>query len=73
MKINIPREHQRDATKFLRIKQIIDRYSISASSVWAMVKSGKFPKPVKLSENCTGWIEGETEKWAQDRISDSRK
>jgi len=73
MNINSSRQDQRAATKFLRLKQIIERYNISASSIWAMVKSGKFPKPIKLSENCTGWIEGETEEWAQSRISNSRK
>ena len=28
---------------------------ISRSSWWAGVKSGRYPKPVKLSERCTCW------------------
>jgi len=66
------RDHQRAATKFLRIKQITERYRISKSNIWSLVKAGKFPKPIKLSENCSGWIEEEAEAWAQSRISDSR-
>jgi predicted DNA-binding transcriptional regulator AlpA len=67
------RDHQREATKFLRLKQITQRYQVSGSSVWNWVKAGTFPTPIKFSDNCTGWIEAETEAWAQDRISDSRK
>ena len=60
-------------TSFSRIKQLTERYKISASSIWAGVKAGTFPKPVKLSPNCTAWIDADTEEWAQDRISDSRQ
>jgi len=28
---------------------------ISKSSWWAGVKSGKYPKPIKLSDRCTCW------------------
>ncbi|HUJ18938.1 MAG TPA: AlpA family phage regulatory protein [Nitrospirota bacterium] len=28
---------------------------VSKSSWWAGVKSGKYPKPVKLSARCTCW------------------
>jgi hypothetical protein len=47
----------------LRLSQILgDRRKgippiipISKSSWWAGVKSGKYPKPVKLSARCTCW------------------
>ena len=51
--------------RVLRLKQIIgDRNSspalepiipISASSWWAGVAEGRFPKPVKLGPNTTAW------------------
>lgn len=28
---------------------------VSKSTWWAGVKSGRYPKPVKLSERCTAW------------------
>lgn len=50
---------------YIRLKQIIGDpkakppitgvYPVSASTWWAGVKSGRFPKPVKLSANCTAW------------------
>ena len=50
-------------TGYLRLKQIVGDpkndipaiIPISKSSWWAGVKSGKFPKPIKLSERCTAW------------------
>ncbi len=41
---------------FLRLKQIIPEIiPISKSSWWSGVKSGRYPKPVKLSARITVW------------------
>jgi hypothetical protein len=48
---------------FLRVVQIVgDKENgippiipVSKSTWWAGVKSGRYPKPVKLSERCTAW------------------
>ena len=52
-------------SRYLRLKQIIVNRSgapplepiipISASSWWAGVAEGRFPKPVKLGPNTTAW------------------
>ena len=52
-------------SRYLRLKQIIgDRslpnpieplFPISASSWWAGVAGGKFPRPVKLGPHTTAW------------------
>lgn len=42
-------------TGFLRLPQVLAIFPISRSAFWAGVKSGKYPKPVKLSERCTAW------------------
>lgn len=35
-----------------------------------MIAAGTFPKPVKLSERKTGYVEAEIEAWLKDRIAD---
>jgi prophage regulatory protein len=43
---------------FLRLRQIIAPHGpipISRSSWWAGVRSGRFPKPVKLGPRITAW------------------
>jgi predicted DNA-binding transcriptional regulator AlpA len=40
---------------FVRLKQILAVIPIGKTCWWEGVKSGRFPKPVKLSERCTAW------------------
>ena len=54
-------------TGFLRLAAIVGKpetetsravppiYPVSASTWWAGVKSGRYPKPVKLGERVTAW------------------
>jgi len=59
-------------TQFLRLNHLKERLGVSGSSIWAWVKAGKFPKPIKLSENCTAWNAADVEAWSQSRISASQ-
>lgn len=43
------------ATGFVRLPQILAVVPISRSSWWAGVKSGRYPKPIKLSPRITCW------------------
>lgn len=40
---------------YLRLPRVLELFPVSPSHFWAGVKSGKYPKPVKLSERCTAW------------------
>lgn len=40
---------------FIRLREVLMVIPICKSSWWAGVKSGRFPKPVKLSPRCVGW------------------
>ncbi len=42
-------------TGFLRLNEVLKLIPVSRSTWWAGVKDGRFPKPVKLSENITAW------------------
>ena len=42
-------------TGFLRLHQILSVIPIGKTCWWEGVKSGRFPKPVKLSRRCTAW------------------
>jgi predicted DNA-binding transcriptional regulator AlpA len=58
--------------QFYRLSHLKVRLNVSGSSIWAWVKQGKFPKPVKLSENTTAWQASDIEAWAKSRIEASR-
>ena len=42
-------------TGFLRLPQVLSVIPLGKTSWWEGVKSGRFPKPVKLSARCTAW------------------
>jgi len=51
--------------KILKLKQVTEKAAISRSSLYAKVKQGKFPAPVKLGERASGWIEDEIDEWIE--------
>jgi len=40
---------------FLRLPQVLEIFPVSKSAWWAGVKSGKYPKSVKLGCRTTAW------------------
>ena len=51
----IPELKNLPETGLLRVNQILRFIPISRSSWWAGVKSGRYPKPFKLSPRTTVW------------------
>lgn len=42
-------------TGFLRLSQVLTVIPLGPTCWWEGVKSGRFPKPIKLSVRCTAW------------------
>ena len=49
MQVTIPE------TGFVRLTQVLEVIPIGNTCWWEGVKSGRYPKPVKLSMRCTAW------------------
>jgi len=66
--------------RLVRVKDIIgDRKAnipaivpVSRSHWWQMVKDGKAPAPLKLSEKCTVWRLAELEEWLINTQTDKK-
>ena len=55
---NLPEQNIFPDTGFVRLKSIlapIGPIPVSKSTWWAGIKSGRFPKPVKLGPRITAW------------------
>lgn len=63
---------ERDMSRILRAKEVAERVSISTSQVYRLAREGKFPEPVKITENRSGWLETEVDQWIEDCIRRSR-
>ena len=42
-------------TGFIRLSKILEIIPVGRTTWWAGVKSGRFPKPVKLGQRITAW------------------
>lgn len=47
--------HDISKTGFMKLPVILAIFPVSKSTWWAGVKSGRFPKSVKLGANTTAW------------------
>ncbi|NTV69876.1 MAG: AlpA family phage regulatory protein [Azonexaceae bacterium] len=43
------------AEGYARLPQVLAAYPVSKSTWWAGVKTGRYPKPVKLGPRTTAW------------------
>jgi prophage regulatory protein len=47
--------HDIPETGFLRLPQVLEVIPVGKTCWWEGVKSGRYPKSVKLSPRCTAW------------------
>jgi prophage regulatory protein len=57
------------ATRFLRLKQVVEKTGLSRSTVYLYLNQGRFPKPVHVSERLVAWVESEVDAWMKERIA----
>jgi prophage regulatory protein len=55
------------ALVFLSKAQVLKKIPITAPTLWAWVRAGKFPRPRAISDNKTVWVEAEVDAWMQSR------
>lgn len=58
--------------RFLRLPEVLALCGKSRSSIYAAIKRGEFPAPVKLSSRSSAWIKSEIAAWAEERVKASR-
>ena len=44
---------------FLRLPQVLEIIPVSKSTWWNGIREGRFPKPVKLSERTSAWLQAD--------------
>jgi prophage regulatory protein len=53
---------------YIRLREVCARVSLRPSTLYALIKLGRFPQQVKLSERTSVWIESEVEAFMNARI-----
>ena len=55
-------------SRILKVKQVAAEINVSVPQVYKLVSIGRFPKPIKLGERCSGWLTTEIDAWIQSRV-----
>jgi prophage regulatory protein len=53
----------------LKLKDVLAITGLSRSYVYALAQQDIFPKPVKLTERSSAWVESEIQEWVESRIA----
>jgi prophage regulatory protein len=61
------RAAQSRCDRILRDEEVRNRTGLSRTTRWRLVRAGKFPKPVRLTEHAIGWRESAIEEWLASR------
>ena len=67
----VPARHsqqRRDVLRVMRLKEVIDSTGLARSTIYKLIGSSAFPRPVPLTGRCVGWIDSEVVAWIQSRI-----
>jgi prophage regulatory protein len=62
-----------EQTVILRLPEVRKRIGLGRSSIYQLVRQGRFPRPVHLSSRTVGWIESEVEQWIAERAAKRSK
>lgn len=56
----------------LRIPDVEHQVGLKKSTIYALIKKGEFPTPIRLGNRASGWLLSEINQWKQRRIAESR-
>lgn len=57
-----------DECRLIRLPQVLERVGLSRSAIYAMIKAGEFPKPIKLTARAAAWVEADVSARIRRRI-----
>lgn len=61
------------SAEYLREPDLCAEIAVSRATMWRWVKSGRLPKPIKLSPGVTVWRRAEVEAWIASNADGSRR
>jgi prophage regulatory protein len=50
-----------------------DRVGLGRSSIYALVASGHFPRPISLGGRAMAWLESDINAWIQTKVDAARE
>ena len=54
-------------TRVIKLAQVIEITSLSSATIYRLIKTGQFPKQLKLAQRSSGWLEEEINNWLDSK------
>ena len=67
--MNILDEQTAQNLRLIRRKEVQAKTGFGASSIYAEMAKGNFPKAIQISERRVAWLESEIDLWISERIA----
>ena len=67
--MTLSKSQQTENQRLIRRKEVQAKTGLGASSIYALMDHGKFPKAINISERRVAWIESEIDQWIYERIA----
>jgi len=67
--MNLTLEQQKQNIRLIRRKEVQSKTGLGASSIYAMMHRGEFPKAISISERRVAWIESDVDQWIAERVA----
>ncbi|EAS1759766.1 AlpA family transcriptional regulator [Salmonella enterica] len=55
--------------RLLRLSQVLDKTGLKRSQVYTYMKTGDFPKSIKIGPSSVAWLESEIEEWINQKLN----
>ena len=65
MTTNVP-----TSRRILRLPRVLDKTGLGRDSIYRLAREGRFPKPIKLSTQASGWFEDEVDAFLATRAAE---
>lgn len=59
--------------RIIRINQVKERTGLSRSTLYSLIKEGKFASPIPIGSRAVGWLESDISDFIEARVNASRK
>ncbi|HYC42360.1 MAG TPA: AlpA family transcriptional regulator [Noviherbaspirillum sp.] len=56
----------------IRLPQVKERTGLSRTTLYSLIKEGKFARPISIGARAVGWLSSDIDAWIEARVKASR-
>jgi prophage regulatory protein len=68
------KENQEEAMsmRFIRFKELRQRIPLGRTTIWRMMREGRFPQSRRIGKMAAAWLESEVEDWMKRNVEEGQ-